>query len=359
MKGASLFSGGGVADIGFMEAGIEMVWGLDYHKDYKDKIAKWNQQETGTEIFGVDILTVDPKDFPPVDFLHLSPPCPSFSRTNASGEETENDIQLAKKSADFIREIRPLILTLENVWQYRGSKSYRIIVDALNEVYSLFKWDVNHLNAADFGVPQSRTRMIVRAIRGDKFLPPLPKPEPWVGWYEAIEDLIPDLKTSELAPWQRERLKGTKYEFFLNPNDQADSAFLIGQQVSGYYIEGVSYDRLPTIKRSDEPSPTVAAGAGGRQARILIRGDYKGSKMIRGDKEPSPTIRAARSSIPRALINNEIKALNPRCSARFQTMPDWYNLPKSSSLAQTIIGNGYPSLMAEKITRQLIETIGG
>ena len=65
-------------------------------------------------------------------------------------------------------------------------------------------WTYDHVNAADYGVPQTRRRLILRASRG--LLPFLPEPVPWVGWYAAIEDLIPTLPESKLAPWQLARL---------------------------------------------------------------------------------------------------------------------------------------------------------
>jgi DNA (cytosine-5)-methyltransferase 1 len=97
---------------------------------------------------------------------------------------------------------QPQVFTLENVWQYRTFAAFRLICDTLGHMG--YFWTYDHVNAADFGVPQTRRRLILRASRG--LLPFLPQPVPWVGWYAAIEDLLPTLPESKLAPWQLARL---------------------------------------------------------------------------------------------------------------------------------------------------------
>jgi hypothetical protein len=58
---------------------------------------------------------------------------------------------------------------------------------------------VDVLNAADFGVPQTRRRLVVRAVRGG-FVPHLPPKIAWRGWYDAIADLIPRPARIEVCP---------------------------------------------------------------------------------------------------------------------------------------------------------------
>jgi len=105
------------------------------------------------------------------------------------------------------------------VWGYRKSQSWKLIREHLQR--SGYDWNAWKLNCADYGVPQTRKRMIVAARKDG----PRPKKPPathaenpssgglfggdlneWVGWHEAIEDLIPDLPETGLADWQKERL---------------------------------------------------------------------------------------------------------------------------------------------------------
>ena len=170
----SLFSGFGGADIGAMAAGLTPLWGVEF----EGQIAAVANRNLGDHVRAADILACDPTDFPPVDVLHASPPCPNFSVAKAGGEETAQDIALAQRVADFVTTLGPGVFTLENVWAYRNSRSWRLIEDAL---YGAGYWlSIDHVNAADFGVPQTRKRMIVRAVRGG-WVPMLPPAEPWVG----------------------------------------------------------------------------------------------------------------------------------------------------------------------------------
>jgi site-specific DNA-cytosine methylase len=44
------------------------------------------------------------------------------------------------------------------------------------------------------------------------------------------------------------------------------------------------------------------------------------------------------------MLGRRVVQMTPRCLARFQAFPDWYELPESKSLACRIIGNAVPPL---------------
>lgn len=226
MKSATLFSGFDGVGIGMQAAGLSHVWGVEYD-DQIASVARLNGFNTHT----LNILDADPALFEPVDVLHASPPCPNFSVAKTGAEETPHDIALARKVADFIEVIRPKYFTLENVYAYRNSQSWQIIS---NRLYACGYWcDMQHVNFADMGVPQTRQRMIVRAVLGG-FVPYLPKAETWQGWYQAIEDLIPTLPPSEFAPWQLARLPEGIQETILVSN-QNDAPTGVENRAPRYY----------------------------------------------------------------------------------------------------------------------------
>lgn len=218
ITGATLFTGGGGVDVGMKMADIDIRWGIEYDK----RIASIAIQN-GFPVTIADITQCNPRDFERVDILHASPPCPSFSIAKRNRHETENDIALAQSVCNFIEVLQPAIFTLENVQAYDKSESYRLIVETLNRLgYGFNHWI---LNAADYGVPQTRVRMVVIALRSGKqpTRPPVTHVNPktivkeqlalfdtqlpsWIGWYEAIEDLIPTLPESKFADWQLKRL---------------------------------------------------------------------------------------------------------------------------------------------------------
>lgn len=170
ITGATLFSGGELAGVGMRNAGIEHRWGIEIRDDVA-QVARNN----GFNSITANILDVDPTTMEPVEVLHASPVCTRASSANQSAElndegtkESPLDIAMAEKTAQFIDVIQPRIFTLENVYAYRNFKSFKIILAALNR--GGYMWDYDNLNSADFGVPQTRRRLILRAVKGALWL---------------------------------------------------------------------------------------------------------------------------------------------------------------------------------------------
>lgn len=412
------FAGFGGPEIALREAGIKTV-GIE--KDYA--IAEVNRFNGGN-VIRADILDIDPADYIGWLLYHFSPPCPSFSVARNSkalqpvwcrvldlarhqrsiNDETEFDIALARKICEFIRVGRPEYFTLENVWGYRKSQSWHLIqYTLLEEGYGLDVW---HLNAADYGVPQSRRRMIVIARRdGRQSAKPWPTHSKtgdmftglWRGWYEAIEDLIPNLPESRFAPWQMDRLpdelktylvmtantnrngvdnvSGRGYLGVDQPantvnttgNGSLPRALLIpgGNTSNGVIRKGDepmvtitthSPSRCPhravilgqgsrsELKKGDEPADTVTANTNQTGVKaFLVGGQYQnldGKRMPQNltDERPVWTIVASGNSDTRVLlVDGKVVSMTPRALARFQDFPDSYILPGEPGLDENII----------------------
>lgn len=370
----SFFTGGGGADIGVRNAGGKLVCGYEYEPE----IAEWCEKQLGHPVRVVDILKLDVGDIPEADYYHFSPPCPSFSRANKNSGETENDLALARKIVEIIEHGSPKIVTLENVWQYRKAESYKMIASCLNDMYG-FGWDVRKANFADLGVPQTRERMIVRAVKG--MLPPWPEKEEWVGWYRAVEDIIHTFPEGKLANWQIERL----------PKELRD--LLVTSGSGGHKIILNSTDSGKEARwkprNADEPMQTVTTTT---RWKVLLSGNNSTSAVKRDENEPSQTVRASRTEVSRIMLLDHspsgkrdltvrdkeepamtlmsgkgsrisrllslddftVLKVTQRGIARFQSFPDWYELPDKKTLSNTIIGNSVPPLGMEKIARPLI-----
>lgn len=230
---ASLFTGGGLADIGAKQAGYSLLWGVELDPT----IAAVAQQNLGHPVYQSSVVDMDWATLERPDHLHMSPPCQDFSVAKKTGTVRNDNDALAEACISAIRTLEPATVTLENVEGYRKAPGFQAIVDTL---YSLGYWvDWQVLNSADMGVPQTRRRLFLRAARG-MFLPPLPAPVPWVGWYQAIEDLIPTLPETQFAAWQLKRL----------PEEFKETCF----------IEDQNSSRDATIRGVNEPVPTVIAG---------------------------------------------------------------------------------------------------
>jgi len=406
---ASLFSGFRGADIGAQAAGFGLAWAVENDP----AIAEVGAQLSG-KVYVTDILDADPVDFLQVDALHASPPCPNYSIANVGRGETELDIALARKVCEFIRILQPKIFTLENVYGYRNGLAWRTIEDVLWE--SGYWVNMRHCNSADFGVPQTRKRMIVRAVRGG-LVPILPSPEPWIGWYRAIADLIPTLPESKFANWQLARLPEGMSQFVLgngtrsgcrdggeptetitgNSNQAGVKAFIMpgggntnfeeaypgrdvrwkdepsitvthvtknGGSMPRAFIIGSQYEQprgtpdcRPQQRKAHEPIFTITSSGGMHKdtRAFIVDGQNAGrTTSLRQADHPALTVVSSDKGLARAwLSQGKVVSMTPRCLARFQSFPDWYYLPENNKLACKGIGNACPPLEFEKIYKQL------
>jgi DNA (cytosine-5)-methyltransferase 1 len=373
MKFGTLFTGGGGADLGMTDAGLTPAWGIELEPD----IAAVANHNLGDHVTVANILDCDPADYELVDALHASPPCPNFSNAKAGGVESELDIGLAEKVAEFIAHHRPQIFTLENVYAYRNSQSWLIIRDTLTGLgYNVAYW---HLCAADYGVAQTRRRMIAVARRdGRKPVKPFPThsktpdmfTERWVGWYEAIEDIIDTLPDSEFANWQKSKISeyieptligtGGYGDNIVTSKDDAP-AFTITKTMSRQVIRALlvpgGNSSSFSTRDADEPSRTVGdAGRIGNTPRAFIVDCQNGSKQadgtrkaaIRDNNAPVFTVTSSNDN-PKANIQGRVVKMTPRALARFQSFPDWYKLPDNNALAIKITGNAVPPLLMRRV----------
>jgi DNA (cytosine-5)-methyltransferase 1 len=336
MNFATLFSGFEGYGIGAMAAGHTHVWGIE--KDAK--IAAVANANLGGGIIVADIVDIDPHTLPKVDLLHASPPCPSFSIASQS-QETENDLALAHQIARFVEVLQPQAFTLENVSMYRKSESWQIIYAELMKHYWL---SAVLVNAADYGVPQSRRRFVVRATKG--LLRPMFGQAKPVGWYDAVADLVAELPSSSFAPWQLARLP-EKYHTFMMAGG-GNSNFKEAKHGKGVY-------------QPDQPAPTVMTHLhGGCSPKAFIAEGSNAEQIysysVKDDSEPYFTVTASDSKkVARAWLKDggRVVRMTPRAAARFQSFPDSYELPEDKRLAHQGIGNAVPPLLARRIVESL------
>jgi DNA (cytosine-5)-methyltransferase 1 len=363
---ASLFTGGGLADIGAMNAGYKLLWGVELDP----AIATVAQQNLGHPVYQASVVDMDWATLERPDHLHMSPPCQDFSVAKSTGKISNDNDALAQACIDAIKALEPSTVTLENVEGYRKAKGFQAIVDTL---WGLGYWvNVDVLNSADFGVPQTRRRLILRAVKGG-FPGPLPEPvRPWKGWYQAIEDLIPTLPETQFAAWQLKRLPkifdGQTWMVQRQPGARGDGVRAVDEPIKtfcstdtvpkAYFVEDQNSSRDATIRGFDEPVPTVISGALRRpisspKAYLVdgIANDKGATVTVVDGSSLAYTVKgssgkqASRAATP----SGRVVRMTPRALARFQTMPDDYALPEKTALACKIIGNGIPCLFMQRI----------
>ena len=307
MKAGTYFSGGGLVEEG-LKGIIDPVVAVEYDR----KISGVYRNNFGQHIVTADVRDVDPKELVKhidgeVEYFHASPVCKNYSQAKSNSGEVELDKETAKSTADFIDAVKPRVVTIENVKGYKDSEAMKIITQALDK--NGYKWDADVYNAADFGGYTSRERLIVRAVK-DGELPEKPKKQPRKGgWLEAVEDILPTLtvKESGVAPWMDARLKadGIDWQKVEKPLYVMGSAYADGKIPHAY---------------GDEILPTLRTKSGD----VII---MPGGKVLRADG---------------------------RVLARITGLGDDYLLPKTESLAHTIIGNGIPVQLTKGVIAPLL-----
>ncbi|MCE2698706.1 MAG: DNA cytosine methyltransferase [Nostocales cyanobacterium LE14-WE4] len=165
-KTIDLFSGAGGLTTGFHLAGFETLCAIDSNKK---ALATYQHNYPNTKVIHQDIREVNPSELrhnlglerEQLKAIIGGPPCQGFSRNIPAEYRYIDDPQnqLYKSFLNFVKEFKPLYVIMENVPEiltaYQGLFKYQIT----NQLESLgYKVISSSLNAAKYGVPQTRSR---------------------------------------------------------------------------------------------------------------------------------------------------------------------------------------------------------
>jgi DNA-cytosine methyltransferase len=346
----TFFAGAGGACKGLEQAGYKVIWANEFNPDAADI---WRSNHPTGILDPRDILDLPIADIPDADVHWYSPPCQLYSlaNPNRNGGTEEEDTRIAQKIAKIIKAKRPAAVIIENVPGYANSKSLPIILDALESIGHTHKSLV--LNSADYGTPQTRQRLIIRSS-GGKLGPIAPTHSktqsnqmslfgdrllPWVGWYEAIEDLLPTLRSGKLTEPQQQELER---QGLLN------HALIDGK--------ANKYGSSNSDRAADEPAYTITASAGTRQISKIVLVQLTGyydRPAIKLAHEPVWTITASQGhdrrvrknghssfrSMASIALPDQVLRPDVRCLARWQGFPDGYVWSPVDSVSAKAIGN--------------------
>ena len=164
MKVVSLFSGAGGLDLGFKMAGHDIVWANDV---YEDAVNTY-RHNLGDHIVLGDIAQIDIKDIPACDIVIGGFPCQGFSVANMKRHEQDSRNELYKQLVRVIKNKQPKFFLAENVKGITSLAKGKIFEMIIGDFTSLgYKVKYKVLNAADYGVPQTRQRVIIIGVRND------------------------------------------------------------------------------------------------------------------------------------------------------------------------------------------------
>lgn len=260
----SIFSGGGGIDLGFEQAGYDIVYATDYWEPACKTLelnAKKGRFKSNKIVECKDIREVDFRSIiertggQGIDCLVGGPPCPAYSKSRfylkdkKRALEDENSFTLY----NYIRaleELSPKVFFFENVHGF-VYKPHRDAFDFLVEESKTLGYEISYqvINAADYGVAQTRERFICVGIKkglGNSFEFPKPthynpqkfnpkihdKLLPWVTCGDVIGDIdfdLPEDKDMEAGSKHKHLLKqippGDNYLFFTEKRGHPNPVF--------------------------------------------------------------------------------------------------------------------------------------
>ena len=194
----SLFSGLGGIDIGLHRAGVETLVCIEKDPDAAETLRRnsaahpdatppiggdpsrypWRVLEEDVHDLSADeILAAADAELGEVDLVVGGPPCQTFSRSNEGSRQGTNADRgmLFEQFARVLKGVQPKAFLFENV---RGlaSTNEQEDLDIIKDELRAAGYTVNEevMNAADFGVPQTRSRLFILALRDEK--PYFPEP---------------------------------------------------------------------------------------------------------------------------------------------------------------------------------------
>ena len=325
MKLVSFFSGAGGLDLGFEQAGFDVIYANEYDKTIWETFEKNHSAYLDKR----DIRDIKSEEIPDCDGIVGGPPCQSWSEAGKMRGFEDARGQLFFEFIRILKDKQPKFFVAENVVGMLSSTHG----DAVQNILKLFNeanYDVSLtlVNASDYGVPQDRKRVFYIGFRKDlkinDFKFNLVK-QPIV----PLKDVIWDLKDNALAAKPTNKTNG---DDCMIPNHE----YLIGSFSTIY----MSRNR---VRSWDEPSFTIQAG--GRHAPI----HPQAPKMLLVEQNK-------RIFVPGK--EDLYRRLSVRECARIQTFPDTFKFYyRDVADGYKMIGNAVPVKLAKQVAECIFKKL--
>lgn len=164
MKVLSLFSGAGGLDLGLVQAGNSIIWANDIDKNAVETY----RHNIGNHIVLDDIKNIEVSSLPSADVVVGGFPCQGFSQANRFRMLDDPRNALYTFFYEVIKGLQPRFFIAENVKGIltlgQGEAIKQILSDFQDAGYIT---DLHLVNMADYGVPETRQRVIIIGQRKD------------------------------------------------------------------------------------------------------------------------------------------------------------------------------------------------
>lgn len=159
MRVVSFFAGCGGLDLGFRQAGFDVVWANEFDKNIH---ATYRLNHPSTFLCESDLRKIDISEIPDADGFIGGPPCQSWSVGGAGRGLQDERGKLFLKYIEIIKHKHPKFFVIENVF---GMLTHQHLSTFLSFIHTLeesnYKVYYAVLNAADYRIPQDRKRVFI------------------------------------------------------------------------------------------------------------------------------------------------------------------------------------------------------
>jgi DNA (cytosine-5)-methyltransferase 1 len=343
----SLFSGAGGLDLGIEQAGYQVRAAVERYADATLTMEK-NFPHLAAAVIRSDILHVPTSEILSAaglrngarpDLLVGGPPCTPFSKSGfwldwkRAGLDPE--ASLLQAYTRVLREARPRQFILENVYALtynnRASKgAYDRLLREISEAGYDYRAKV--LNAADYGVPQSRPRLFVVGAEKGSRVPEHPEP-------------------SHGGRWER-RTTGSADHPHVTTGEALDG--LRTDPEPGETLGGQYRHLLAEIPPGDNYL-YYTAERGHPNPQFRWRSRFWSFLLKLDPDRPSPTIQAQPGSNVGPFHWENRRLRLPEVKRLF-TFPDNFEFAGSRNSAQYMLGNSVPPLLAQRVAEVVRDT---
>ncbi|WP_137128770.1 DNA cytosine methyltransferase [Rhizobium sp. FY34] len=347
MIGIDLFSGAGGMSLGAEMAGLKTKLAVDFDAS---AFATYAHNHPDTFVLQADVQNLLDISVPFASkdiVVYGGPPCQGFSTSNQRTRSADNDKNwLYRSFINFVRKIRPGWVIFENVRGILETEGGMFAEKVEADIRALgYDTKQGLMNAAEFGVPQVRSRFFLIARLGaDAPELPVPQGRPVVTVDEALADLPELMNGANVSKLPYKTAATSAYARLMRGNASESENNLVSRN-SDYVIS-----RYPYIPQGGNWADIPEELMTNYQDRSRCHtGIYR---RLRPDA-PSVVIGNFRKNM---LIHpHEHRGLSVREAARLQSFPDSFVFKGSIGLQQQQVGNAVPPLLA----RTLFETVIG
>jgi len=382
MNSIELFAGAGGLGLGIEKAGFEHSVVIERDPDACATVRfNFSRPQPGHSFWPLHEIDVRDFDFSSfqdkVELVSGGPPCQPFS-IGGSHRGFNDSRDMFPEAARVVRLVRPKAFIFENV---RGllrrsfAKYFEYVIlqltypeidaakaedwtehlDRLERHHTKGQYRGLHyrvafrlVNAADYGVPQKRERVVIVGFRSD------------IGEHWSFPPATHSEDALLFSKW-------ITHDYWDNHSISRKNRPPMTIELARRTIniaESSRIRRWQTVRDAiaDLPSPAVA-----ERAKILNHRFQPGARVYPGHTGspldfPAKTLKAGNHGVPGgenmlALLDGSVRYFTVRESARLQTFPDWFAFPCSWTESMRQIGNAVPVRLSEIIAKSVADIL--